>query len=110
MPNERDGTKTLGRTLCAKRGVITLTSLNHSSLAIVLQYIGITREQVFEAIWRYLFDGGEGMKELLTRKELMELLGISRATLIRMERRGDLKSIRILPRMIVYSFKESYLL
>gem|GEM_PF-2391202 len=50
------------------------------------------------------------MKELLTRKELMELLGISRATLIRMERRGDLKSIRILPRMIVYSFKESYLL
>ena len=42
------------------------------------------------------------MKEFLTRKDIMELFGISRATVIRMEKRGELKPIRLTPRKIVY--------
>ncbi len=42
------------------------------------------------------------MKEFLTRKDIMELFGISRSTIIRMEKRGDLKPIRLTPRKIVY--------
>ena len=46
------------------------------------------------------------MKEYLNRKEVMELFGISRSTLIRMERRGDLKPIHITPKIVVYSRKD----
>ncbi|MCD6551374.1 helix-turn-helix domain-containing protein [Thermotoga sp.] len=42
------------------------------------------------------------MKEFLTRKDIMELFNISRSTVIRMEKRGELKPIRISPRKIVY--------
>jgi len=42
------------------------------------------------------------MKEFLTRKNIMELFNISRSTVIRMEKRGELKPIRISPRKVVY--------
>jgi len=42
------------------------------------------------------------MQEFLTRKDIMELFKISRATVIRMEKRGELKPIRLTPRKIVY--------
>lgn len=42
------------------------------------------------------------MKEFLSRKDIMELFNISRSTVIRMERRGELKPIRLTPRKVVY--------
>ena len=42
------------------------------------------------------------MKEILTRKEIMKLFGISLSTVIRWEKRGILKPIKVTPRKIVY--------
>ncbi|MCD6143670.1 helix-turn-helix domain-containing protein [Thermococcus sp.] len=42
------------------------------------------------------------MKEILTRKEIMELFGISLSTVIRWEKQGILKPIKLSPRKIVY--------
>ena len=46
------------------------------------------------------------MDELLTRKEVMKLLKISRSTLYRLEKRGELKRIQISPRKILYKRKD----
>ncbi len=42
------------------------------------------------------------MKEILTRKEIMELFGISLSTVIRWEKQGILRPIKLSPRKIVY--------
>jgi len=42
------------------------------------------------------------MKEILTRKEIMELFGISLSTVIRWEKQGILKPIKVTPRKVVY--------
>lgn len=41
-------------------------------------------------------------KEFYTRKEIMELFGISLSTVIRLEKKGELTAIHITPRKIVY--------
>jgi len=42
------------------------------------------------------------MKEFLTRKDIMDLFSISRSTVIRLEKQGKLKPIKLSPRKIVY--------
>jgi len=42
------------------------------------------------------------MKEFLTRKDIMDLFSISRPTVIRLEKQGKLKPIKLSPRKIVY--------
>ena len=42
------------------------------------------------------------MKEILTRKDIMELFGISLSTVIRWEKQGILKPIKLTPRKVVY--------
>jgi len=42
------------------------------------------------------------MKEILTRKEIMELFGISLSTVIRWEKQGILRPIKLSPRKVVY--------
>ncbi|MEM4847410.1 MAG: helix-turn-helix domain-containing protein [Thermosphaera sp.] len=48
--------------------------------------------------------------ELLTRKDVMRLLKISKSTLLRLEKRGVLKPIRLSNRKVLYDAKDVYAL
>ena len=46
------------------------------------------------------------MIKLLTRKEVQELLHISEAGVIRMERKGDLKPIKLSHKKVLYDLRD----